>query len=97
MTSSFNDLADAISDQFDDSDSGSNSGKHGSKQGKRSSGSGSGSHSPFTTDKIAEMLNIQPSDYDQVEGNLLVRYMGTSRFFTYDNTTIESLPARKCM
>ncbi|XP_046405787.1 vitellogenin-A1-like [Ischnura elegans] len=92
MTSSFNDLVDAVSDQFEDSDS-SNSGKHGSKSGKKSSGSGSGSHSPFTTEKIAEMLNIEPSDDEQVEGNLLVRYMGTSRFFTFDNTTIENLPA----
>ncbi|XP_071439237.1 vitellogenin-1-like [Hetaerina americana] len=95
MTSSFNDLADAISDQFEDSDS-SSSGKHSGKSGssgKASSGSGSGSHSPFTTEKIAEMLNIEQTDYQQPEGNLLVRYMGATRFFTYDNDTINSLPS----
>lgn len=94
MVSSVDDLLDELDDQYYDSDSDNNS----SKKNKSKKGKGKGkqtaspSRNPFSPEKIANMLNIEADDDDQVEGNLLFNMVGGKRFFTFDNSTIEHLP-----
>lgn len=85
MTSSADDLMDLLSDQFGEYES------HGNKKG----GNKQGSQSNWSTDKIANMLNIEVDDADQVEGNLMISWAGGRRFFAFDNHTIEQIPKSK--
>jgi Domain of unknown function (DUF1943) len=92
MVSSIDDLLDELDDQYYDSDSDNNSSrKNKSKKGKGKQ-SGTASRNPFSPEKIADMLNFESDDDDQVEGNLLFNMVGGKRFFTFENSTIERLP-----
>jgi len=93
MVSSVDDLLDELDDQYYDDESDSNSSKKNkSKKGKSKQSKKSVSKNPFSPEKIAEMLNIESDDDDQVEGNILFQMAGAKRFFTFDNQTIEHLP-----
>lgn len=87
MTSSADDLLDLIYDQFGEWE---NQPNNANKHHRQSSGSASGSS--WTTDKIANMLNIEVDDADQVEGNVMISWAGGRRFFAFDNHTVENLP-----
>ena len=100
MTSDLDELTDLLMDQFSDSPSSSSnnrrnknrqghSGNSGSSSSHQNSGSGS---SGWSFDKIDNMLNIQPSEQEQVEANLMISTLGGKRFISLDNHTIEQLP-----
>lgn len=46
----------------------------------------------WSTQKIAQLLDIKTDEAEQLEGQLLVSILNTKRFFTFDNQTIEQLP-----
>jgi hypothetical protein len=94
MVSSVDDLLDELDDQYYGNDSDNNSSKKNkSKKGKgKGKQTGTASRNPFSPEKIANMLNIEADDDDQVEGNLIFNMVGGKRFFTFDNTTVENLP-----
>lgn len=61
--------------------------------GKTGTGSGSGAHGEvFTPEKIAQLLNIEHTMKEQVEGKISLRFGNIQRFFAFDNHTIEKLP-----
>lgn len=47
----------------------------------------------WSTQKIAQLLNIKADEAAQLEGQLLFSIMNTKRFFTIENQTIEQLPS----
>lgn len=90
MTSSADDLLSLLSDQFSQSQQSRNS----KKSAKHHASSGSSS-SHWSVDKVANMLNIEMDDADQVEGNVFISMLSGRKFFAFDNHTIEQLPKRE--
>lgn len=91
MSSSLDALTDLLEDQFADSDISSSSSRNNMQKSQRQT-SGSRSGSGLNFDKINNLLNIQPSEQEQVEAGIAFSAMGMKRFFALDNHTIEQLP-----
>ncbi|KAF6216357.1 hypothetical protein GE061_000698 [Apolygus lucorum] len=88
MTSSADDLMDLLCDQFESQQESSSHKKSGSA--RRSQPSSGSSH--WSVDKVANMLNIETDDAEQLEGNVLISALSGKKFFAFDNHTIEQLP-----
>ncbi|KAE8736710.1 hypothetical protein FOCC_FOCC017835, partial [Frankliniella occidentalis] len=85
MVSSVSDLINLLGEQFQQNSQ--NARSH--KSGKHSS---SGSSSSWSVEKIANMLNIEADQSEQVEANFLINVLSQQRFFTLDNHTVEQIP-----
>ena len=90
MASSVSDLIDLLAEQFQSSSSSSSSSRSHKSSGKHASMSASSGS--WSADKIANMLNIQSDDAEQVEANFLVNALSQQRFFTLNNHTVEQIP-----
>lgn len=90
MTSSADDLLDLLSQQFAQGQQN----RSGKKSSKHQSSSGSGS-THWSVDKVANMLNIEMDDAEQMEGNVLISLLSGNKFFAFDNHTVEQIPRRK--
>lgn len=91
MLSSADDLMDLLSEQF----SAAPSHKSGSSKHRSGSGSSSGQH--WSIDKVANSLNIEMDDAEQVEGNVLLSALSGKKFFAFDNHTVEQIPRRELL
>ncbi len=95
MVSSIDDLTDILKEKIDDSklnnqpENPRNTRKHWTEEHKKQRDS----NTKWSTEKIAQMLNIQTDDAEQLEGQLMMNIMNTRRFFAFDNQTIEKIPA----
>lgn len=89
MVSSIDDLTDILDDQFDGSKVNSNpkNPRNGRKHLQTEP-----RNNKWSTEKIAQMLNIQPDDAEQLEGQILLNVMNGKRFFAFDNQTLERIP-----
>ncbi len=90
MVNSIDQLFEILDDQYDDSKLQKNpeNPKNARKQHQPEPQS-----NKWSTQKIAQLLNIKSDEAEQLEGQLMVNIMNTKRFFTFDNQTIENLPA----
>lgn len=95
MVSSVDDLLDELTDQFDYESSSNSDKKKNNKSGSNKQSSSSSSKDSWNPSDILELLNIAPSESDQVEANILTHLFGAKRFFTLDNYTIDNLPRSK--
>lgn len=46
----------------------------------------------WSTQKIAQLLNIETEEAEQLEAQIFSNIMGSPRFFTFDNQSIQNLP-----
>lgn len=94
MVSSIDDLTDILNEKIDDSKLNNqpehprNTRKHWTKEHEKQRQM----NTKWSTEKIAQMLNIQTDDAEQLEGQLMMNIMNTRRFFAFDNQTIERIP-----
>lgn len=95
MVSSIDDLTNILNDKIDDSklnnkpENPRNTRKHWTKEQLKQRNQ----NTKWSTEKIAQMLNIQTDDAEQLEGQLMMNIMNTRRFFAFDNQTIEQIPS----
>ncbi|XP_046741037.1 vitellogenin-like [Diprion similis] len=81
MVSSVNDLSNFISQQFSFGDDSR------SRNQKQSRGEGR-----WSPENIANILNIESDDAEQLEGRLWLNILGSQSHFAFDNHTIEQIP-----
>lgn len=95
MVSSIDDLTKILNDKVDDSklnrqpEHPRNTRKHWTKENEKQRNL----NTKWSTEKIAQMLNIEANDAEQLEGQLMMNFMNTRRFFAFDNQTIERIPS----
>lgn len=82
MVSSIERLTSVLSGQYDTSNLHGSSNKNDKKNNA----------SKWSTEKIAQMLNIQMNEAEQMEGQIMFTFMNSKRFFTFDNHTLDRLP-----
>ncbi|CAA9998147.1 unnamed protein product, partial [Nesidiocoris tenuis] len=88
MTSNADDLVNLLSQQFQDNQQSSSS-----SRGKKSGNANSGSqNSHWSADKLANLLNMEMDEADQVEGNFFLSMLSGDKFFAFDNHTVEQIP-----
>lgn len=92
MTSNADDLVNLLSQQFQDNQQSSSSSSRGKKSGNANSGS---QNSHWSADKLANLLNMEMDEADQVEGNFFLSMLSGDKFFAFDNHTVEQIPRRK--
>lgn len=101
MVSSIDQLTNVFDDQFDDSklyqkDNNNRSGnnkRHNNKNQQHQS-KNQPDTSKWSVDKIAQLLNIQVDEAEQLEGQILATVMNTKRFFAFDNETLNEIPRK---
>lgn len=85
MVSSMDDLADLLEDKFQYSRQWNQEQRQQQQQQQQQD-------KEFSYEKIAQILNLESRITKQLEGNVLINWAGTKRFYTFDNHTIELLP-----
>lgn len=97
MVSSIDVLADQLADQMDDSKlnrkpqvprNAANKNERSSKNQRNKQQN----QDAWSTQKIAQLLNIETEEAEQLEAQIYSNIMGSPRFFTFDNQTIQELP-----
>lgn len=96
MVSSIDVLADQLADQFDDSKlqrqpqvprNAANKNERSKNQKQQQQ-----NENLWSTQKIAQLLNIETEEAAQLEAQIFSNIMGSPRFFTFDNQSIQDLP-----
>lgn len=99
MVSSIDVFAEQLADQFDDSklQRQPQVPRNAANKNERAKNSGNKKQSPqnqnsWSTQKIAQLLNIETEEAEQLEGQIFSNIMGSPRLFTFDNQSIENIP-----